>query len=83
MFMFISVFNKLKFKSQNMDLITVVIIGVIVAATGVINPKPKSPDEVAKAPETQITTPVVKLSQNLNQNQYQNQLKSLSQHLSL
>ena len=33
-----------------MDLITVVIIGVIVAATGVINPKPKSPDEVAKAP---------------------------------
>ena len=42
-----------------MDLITVVIIGVIVAATGVINPKPKSPDEVAKAPETQVTTPVV------------------------
>ena len=39
-----------------MDLITVVIIGVIVAATGVINPKPKSPDEVAKAPEAQVTT---------------------------
>ena len=42
-----------------MDLIAVVIIGVIVAATGAINPKPKSPDEVAKAPETQVTTPVV------------------------
>ena len=42
-----------------MDLIAVVIIGVIVAATGVINPKPKDPETVAKAPETQVTTPVV------------------------
>ena len=38
-----------------MDLITVIIIGVIVAATGVINPKAKNPEEVAKAPETQVT----------------------------
>ena len=43
-----------------MDLITVIIIGVIVAATGVINPKAKDPEEVAKAPETQVTTPEVK-----------------------
>ena len=43
-----------------MDLITVIIIGVIVAATGVMNPKAKDPEEVAKAPETQITTPEVK-----------------------
>ena len=43
-----------------MDLITVIIIGVVVAATGVINPKPKDPEEIAKAPETQVTTPVVK-----------------------
>ena len=42
-----------------MDLITVIIIGAIVAVTGVINPKTKSPDEVAKAPETQVSTPVV------------------------
>ena len=40
-----------------MDLITVIIIGIVVAATGVINPKDKDPEEVAKAPETQITTP--------------------------
>ena len=45
-----------------MDLITVVIISVIVAATGVINPKPKDPETVAKAPETQVTTPVVAVS---------------------
>ena len=43
-----------------MDLITVIIIGVIVAATGVINPKAKDPNEVAKAPETQVATPEVK-----------------------
>ena len=43
-----------------MDLITVIIIGVIVAATGVINPKAKDTEEVAKAPETQVTTPEVK-----------------------
>ena len=43
-----------------MDLITVIIIGVIVAATGVINPKAKNPEEVAKAPETQVITPEVK-----------------------
>ena len=43
-----------------MDLITVIIIGVVVAATGVINPKAKDPEEIAKAPETQVTTPVVK-----------------------
>ena len=43
-----------------MDLITVIIIGVIVAATGAINPQTKDPEEVAKAPETQITTPEVK-----------------------
>ena len=43
-----------------MDLITVIIIGVIVAATGVINPKAKDPEEVAKAPETQVITPEVK-----------------------
>ena len=42
-----------------MDLLTVVIIGVIVAATGVINPKPKDPETVVNAPETQVTTPVV------------------------
>ena len=43
-----------------MDLITVIIIGVVVAATGVINPKAKDPEEIAKAPETQVTTPAVK-----------------------
>ena len=43
-----------------MDLITVIIIGVIVAATGVINPKANDPEEVAKAPETQVITPEVK-----------------------
>ena len=43
-----------------MDLITVIIIGVVVAATGIINPKAKDPDEIAKAPETQVTTPAVK-----------------------
>ena len=42
-----------------MDLITVIVIGVVVAATGVINPKPKDPDEIVKAPEPQVTTPVV------------------------
>ena len=45
-----------------MDLITVIIIGVIVAATGVISPKPKDPEEIAKAPEPQISTPVVQES---------------------
>ena len=43
-----------------MDLITVIIIGVIVAATGVINPKANDPKEIAKTPETQVTTPAVK-----------------------
>jgi len=43
-----------------MDLITVIIIGVVVAATVVINPKAKDPEEIAKAPETQVTTPAVK-----------------------
>ena len=43
-----------------MDLIAVIIIGTIVAVTGVINPKTKDPEEIAKAPETQVTTPVVK-----------------------
>ena len=43
-----------------MDLITVIIISVVVAATGIINPKAKDPDEIAKTPETQVTTPVVK-----------------------
>ena len=43
-----------------MDLITVIIIGVIVAATGVINPQSKDQEEVAKAPETQVITPEVK-----------------------
>ena len=42
-----------------MDLIAVIIIGIVVASTGVINPKPKDPEEIAKAPETQVTTPVV------------------------
>ena len=70
-----------------MDLITVIIIGIVVAATGVINPKDKDPEEVAKAPETQITTPEVKEpepepepepGQNLSQSQ--NQQKNLSQN---
>ena len=39
-----------------MDLITVIIIGVIVAATGVINPQSKDPEEVAKTTETQVIT---------------------------
>ena len=43
-----------------MDLIAVIIIGAIVAATGVINPNAKDPEEIAKAPETQVVTPVVK-----------------------
>ena len=42
-----------------MEFIAVVIIGVIVATSGAINPKPKDPETVAKAPETQVTTPVV------------------------
>ena len=42
-----------------MDLLTVVIIGVIVAATGVINPKPKDPETVVKAPETQVTLSLI------------------------
>ena len=45
-----------------MDLITVIIIGVIVAASGVMNPNAKDPEEVAKAPEPQVTTPVVQES---------------------
>ena len=43
-----------------MDLITVIIIGVIVAATGVINPKAKDTEEVVQAPDTQVLTPEVK-----------------------
>jgi len=43
-----------------MDLLTILIIGAVVAATGVINPKDKDPEEIAKAPETQVITPVVK-----------------------
>jgi hypothetical protein len=43
-----------------MDLLTILIIGAVVAATGVINPKAKDPEEIAKAPETQVVTPVVK-----------------------
>ena len=43
-----------------MDLLAILIIGAVVAATGVINPKAKDPDEIAKAPETQVITPVVK-----------------------
>ena len=43
-----------------MDLLAIIIIGAVVAATGVINPKAKDPDEIAKAPETQVITPVVK-----------------------
>ena len=42
-----------------MDLIAVIIIGVIVAATGVMNPKAKNPQEISKAPETQVITPEV------------------------
>ena len=75
-----------------MDLITVIIIGVIVAATGVINPKAKDPAEVAKAPETQeqlqkSRSQNLNLSQNQNQNLSQNQnrsqQKSLNQNQSL
>ena len=43
-----------------MDLLTIIIIGAVVAATGVINPKAQDPEEIAKAPETQVTTPAVK-----------------------
>ena len=43
-----------------MDLILVIAIGAIVAATGVLNPNKQDPNEVAKTPETQVTTPVVK-----------------------
>ena len=43
-----------------MDFILVIAIGAIVAATGVLNPNKQDPEEVAKAPETQVTTPVVK-----------------------
>ena len=42
-----------------MEFIAVVIIGVIVATTGMINPKPKDSETIVKAPETQVTTPVV------------------------
>ena len=41
-----------------MDLILVFAIGAIVAATGVINPNKQDPEEVSKAPETQVITPV-------------------------
>ena len=34
-----------------MDLLTILIIGAVVAATSVINPKAKDPEEIAKAPE--------------------------------
>jgi flagellar basal body-associated protein FliL len=43
-----------------MDLILIIAIGAIVAVTGVINPNKQDPEEVAKASETQVTTPVVK-----------------------
>jgi uncharacterized protein HemX len=43
-----------------MDLFAVIIIGIVVAASGVINPKTNDPEEIAKVPETQVTTPVVK-----------------------
>ena len=45
-----------------MDLVAVIIIGIVVAATGVINPKPKDPEEIAQAPETQVTAPVIQES---------------------
>ena len=43
-----------------MDFLLVIVIGAIMAATGVINPIKQDPKDVAKAPETQVTTPVVK-----------------------
>ena len=43
-----------------MEFIIIIAIGAIVAVTGVINPDKKDPVDVAKAPETQVTTPVVK-----------------------
>ena len=43
-----------------MDFLAIFIIGAVIAATGVINPNAKDPEEIAKAPETQVITPVVK-----------------------
>ena len=44
-----------------MDLITVLFIGAVVVATGIINPEPKE-EEIAKATEPQVTTPAVQES---------------------
>ena len=42
-----------------MEFIIIFIIGVV-AATGNLNPNKQDPEEIAKVPETQVTTPVVK-----------------------
>ena len=42
-----------------MEFIIVIVIG-IVAATGALNPNKQDPEEIAKVPETEVTTPVVK-----------------------
>ena len=43
-----------------MDLILVIIFGAIVAVTGVENVNKKDPEEIAKASETQVITPIPK-----------------------
>jgi hypothetical protein len=42
-----------------MEILAVIIIGLAVATTGVINPKNKDVDDLAKAPQTEVTTPIV------------------------
>ena len=40
-----------------MDLIAVIIIGVIVTTTGILNPDSKDVEEVAQTPKPQVSTP--------------------------
>ena len=61
-----------------MNFALILFSGLILAATGLINPQPKK-DEVARTTQTQIVTPVLEPEKNLSQNL----LRSLNQNQNL
>ena len=42
-----------------MELLAVIILGVALTASGIIDPKSKDSNDVVEAPQTEVTTPVV------------------------
>ena len=42
-----------------MEILAIIIVGVALSVSGVISPKSKDINEIAKAPQTEVTSPVV------------------------